>query len=308
MSVRQPRAAPEWWDKMDLKPVVAVVILNWNKAPLTRRCLERARSATSLNPLWIVVDNGSTPPIENFPADVVLIRNDRNLGFAGGVNVGLRHAIDAGADYVWLLNNDAEPLSGTLDTLVYAAAADPSIGLASPVILNSDDNDAIDWHGSIWRDGIYDYTNDPDTYARWLQQTPNQICLTGTALLLTRRLIETIGAFDERLFAYWEDTDISLRAAAAGFRVRVFPEAAVRHACGTEALDAGNRAPYYYYLMTRNELLVLRKTGAPTRTVYWMLRRAVRWWSKPGLNSRQRRAILRGVVDGLLGRGGASPV
>ncbi|HEX4366093.1 MAG TPA: glycosyltransferase family 2 protein, partial [Rhodopila sp.] len=237
-----------------------------------------------------------------------LIRNERNLGFAGGVNVGLRHATDVGADYVWLLNNDAEPLPGTLDTLVHTAEADKRIGLASPVILNSDDNDAIDWHGSIWRDGVYDYTKDPDTYARWLEQAPNQICLTGTALLLSRRLIETIGLFDERLFAYWEDTEISLRAATAGFRVTVVPEAAVRHACGNEALDAENRPPYYYYLMTRNELLVLRKTGAPLRTVYWMLRRAVRWWSKPGLNSRQRHAILRGVVDGLLGRGGAPPI
>lgn len=293
---------------MDLKPTVAVVILNWNKASLTRRCLECARSATALNPLWIVVDNGSTPPMHDLPADVVLIRNDVNLGFAGGVNVGLRRAMAAGTDYFWLLNNDAEPLPGTLDMLVNAAQADPRIGLASPVILNSDDNDAIDWHGSIWRDGVYDDTKDPDTYASWLAQTPNQICLTGTALLLTRRLIEKIGAFDERLFAYWEDTDISLRAAAAGFRARVVSDAAVRHASGTEVLDAENRAPYYYYLMTRNELLVLRKTRAPMRTVYWMLRRAVRWWSKPGLNGRQRRAILRGVLDGLLGRGGASPV
>jgi GT2 family glycosyltransferase len=293
---------------MDLKPTVAVVILNWNKAPLTRHCLERTRSATSLSPHWIVIDNGSESPIINLPPDVTLLRNARNLGFTGGVNVGLHHAMGAGADYVWLLNNDAEPLPGTLDTLIHAAETDPKIGLASPVILNSDDNDAIDWHGSIWRDGVYDYTNDPDTYAGWLEQTPNRICLTGTALLLTRRLIETIGVFDEQLFAYWEDTDISIRAAAAGFRVRVVPEAAVRHACGTDTLDAENRAPYYYYLVTRNELLVLRKTGAPTRTVYWMLRRAVRWWSKSGLNSRQRRAILRGVADGLLGRGGAPPV
>jgi GT2 family glycosyltransferase len=293
---------------MDLKPAVAVVILNWNKSPLTLRCLECARSATSLDPLWIIVDNGSTPPMQDLPSTVALIRNDRNLGFAGGVNVGLRHAMDVGVDYVWLLNNDAEPLPGALDALVNAAVADPGIGLASPVILNSDDNDAIDWCGSIWRDGAYEATKDPQIYARWIAQTPDNICLTGTALLLTRRLIEAIGVFDEDLFAYWEDTDISIRAAAAGFRVRVIPRAVLRHASGNDALDAENRAPYYYYLMTRNELLLLRKTRAPWRTIYWMLRRSVRWWSKAGLNGRQRRAILRGIVDGVLGRRGAPPV
>ena len=293
---------------MNRKPAVAVVILNWNKAPLTLRCLESARAATSMTPIWIVVDNGSVPPIETLPADVTLIRNKTNLGFAGGVNAGLRHAISTGADYIWLLNNDAEPLPATLDTLVQAAEADPLIGLASPVILNADDNDSIDWHGSVWRNGVYDYTPDPQTYARWVKDAPNQICLTGTALLLTRRLIETIGVFDERLFAYWEDTDISIRAAAAGFRVRVVTDAMVRHASGTDSLDAETRAPYYYYLMTRNEILVLRKTGAPLRTIYWMLRRALKWWAKPGLNRKQRRAILRGVLDGFVGRGGASPV
>jgi GT2 family glycosyltransferase len=294
--------------RMGVKSQIAVVILNWNKAQLTRHCLEHARRTTALDPLWIVVDNGSSPPISGLDADVTVIRNEQNLGFAGGANVGIRHAIAVGAEYVWLLNNDAEPVMGALDTLVLEAEADPRIGLASPVILNSDDNDTIDSHGAVWRNGMFEYTNDPAVYARWTEQAPDGICLTGTALLLSRRLIETIGAFDERLFAYWEDTDISLRAAAAGFRVKVIGVAAVRHTCGTEALDAENRPPYYYYLMTRNEILLLRKSGAQLRAIYWMLRRAVRWWSKPGLNARQRSAILRGVVDGLLGRGGAPPV
>lgn len=291
-----------------MKPAVSVVILNWNKAELTRHCLECARRTTTLKPQWIVVDNGSTIKLSGMADDVIVIRNERNLGFAGGVNTGLRRALSDGASYVWLLNNDAEPLMGALDRLVRAAEEDPRIGLASPVILNSDDNGAIDWHGSLWQHGVYRYTHDQTVYERWVEQAPDRICLTGTAMLISRRLIEAIGDFDERLFAYWEDTDISIRTGLAGFRAVVVPEASVQHSCGTDALDAESRPPYYYYLMTRNELLVLRKFGAPVRSIYWMLRRAVRWGMKPALSGRQRLAILRGVIDGLRDGGGPSPV
>ena len=285
---------------------VAVVILNWNKADLTRHCLDVSRRVVTVPLHWIVIDNGSTSPITGLPDDVTLVRNPTNLGFAGGVNVGLRTAFAAGADAVLLLNNDAEPLPGAVERLI-DAAKDPGAGLLSPIILNSDRNDQPDWVASFWRDGVFEYTNDPARHATWLAKTPENICLTGTALLVTRALIEAAGPFDEALFAYWEDTDLSIRASAAGFRPRVVTEAAVRHACGTDELDAEARAPYYYYLMTRNELLLLRKNRVSWRAFHWMLRRAWRWWAKPGLGPRQRAAIRLGVLHGLLGRGGPPP-
>lgn len=72
-----------------------------------------------------------------------MLRNAINLGFAGGVDIGLRHSFASGATHAWLLNNDAEPLAGALGRLLAVARADPAIGLASAVILNSDADDAV---------------------------------------------------------------------------------------------------------------------------------------------------------------------
>ena len=285
-------------------PRVAVVILNWNAADMTRRCLEAAGAACSEAVLWIVVDNGSATPIDGLSDAVTLIRNPANLGFAGGVNVGMRQAFAAGAEHVWLLNNDAEPLPGSLDRLLEAARGDPSIGLASPVILNLDLDDAIDWCGGVWHEGAYEKTRDPAEFERWRSQWPERVWLVGTALLVSRALVDRIGDFDEKLFAYYEDNDISRRSAAAGFRNVVVSDAAVRHHSGNLKERPGERPPYYYYLMVRNELLLMRKTGERPAPFYWALRRIRQLYRTLAEHPAQRRAIRRGLLDAVLGRGG----
>jgi GT2 family glycosyltransferase len=283
----------------------AVVILDWNKPALTRACVAAARRASAAAAHWIVVDNGSAVPLGGLGAEVTLLRNAANLGFSGGVNVGLRHAFATGAEHVWLLNNDAAPLPGALDALLAAARADPAIGLASAVILNADAGDAVDWHGGRWDGSAYRTTRDPDEYASWAAEVPERIWLVGTALLVSRRLVERIGYFDERLFAYWEDNDFSRRSAAAGFRNVVVPAARVRHQAGPPGSHPVARPAYFYYYMVRNELLLLAKTGEPLRAFYWTLRRvACQYRHLAGLPA-QRRAMRRGVLDGLWRRGGA---
>lgn len=284
----------------------AVVILNWDNAAQTRCCFDIARRMTGVDAHWIIVDNGFLDPIGEIEG-ATLIRNPTNLGFTGGVNCGLRHAFEHGANTVWLLNNDAEPVHGALDELLATVADDPAIGLASAVLLNVDDNDAIGFHGGRWDDLGYHTTANPEEYARWLADDPKRIWLAGTALLVTRRLVEQIGYFDESFFAYWEDNDISRRSAAAGFRNVVVPKALVRHRSGHPATNPAERPPYYYYYMTRNELKLLQKTGELTkaRLTYWTFRRIARLRKRLSMHPAQRRAVRQGVMDWLLGRQGA---
>jgi N-acetylglucosaminyl-diphospho-decaprenol L-rhamnosyltransferase len=254
-----------------------------------------------------VVDNGSVEPVGRLGTDVTLLCNRQNLGFAGGVNCGLRHAFAAGADHVWLLNNDAEPLAGALEALLEVAEQDASIGLASAVILNTDDNQAVEFHGGLWDGHTYHKTEDAAQYASWAATNPSRIWLVGTALLVSRRLIERIGYFDEAMFAYWEDNDISRRSSAAGFLNVVVANAVVSHQSGRPADNPEERPPYFYYYMTRNELLLMRKMGElmRVRPLYWMMRRTIRVLSRLDSLPAHRRAIWRGVFDGVLGRGGA---
>jgi GT2 family glycosyltransferase len=266
-----------------------------------------ARRGTVTPVDWIVVDNGSVEPIGGLGADVTLLCNRQNLGFAGGVNCGLHHAFAAGAEHVWLLNNDAESMPGALDALLTAARRDSSIGLASAVILNADADDAVEFHGGLWDGCSYRKTADPSEYARWAATEPGRIWLVGTALLVSRRLIERIGYFDEAMFAYWEDNDISRRSSGAGFLNVVVPGALIRHQSGQPAQNPWERPPYYYYYMARNEILLARKTGDLRRLMllYWMMRRTIRLLGRLDSLPAQRRAVWRGVLDGLLGRGGA---
>ncbi len=282
---------------------VAVVILNWNKAELTRRCVEIAQESTALPVHWIVVDNASQEPLGEMPPNVTVIRNEVNKGFAGGVNVGLKHAFEHGADYAWLLNNDAETFPQALEHLVAAMQADPQIGLASSLILNSDENDEIEFYGGYTEMGTSLVTKSAEQYALWRRECPERIWLLGTALLIRRALVEKIGYFDDGLFAYHEDNDISRRTAAAGFRSVVIAESKVRHPSGKHG-EVMPRPPYYYYYMVRNDLLVLRKLRDPARAWYWSLRRHWRWYRSPEVPAACRKAIRLGIVHGLLGRTG----
>ncbi len=285
---------------------VAVVILNWNKAELTRRCVDIAQAATDLPAHWIVVDNASKEPLGALPADVSVIRNAENLGFAGGVNVGLKHAFDRGADYVWLLNNDAEALPHALDRLVAAMRQDAAIGQASSLILNADENDEIECYGGYTHHGTSLTTKSAEQYGEWRRQSPERIFLLGTSLLVRRALVEKIGYFDAGLFAYHEDNDFSRRTAAGGFSSVVVAESQVRHASGKHD-DRVSRPPYYYYYMVRNELLVMRKLGDPAKAIYWALRRHWRWYRNQDVPAACHRAIRLGMLHGLLGRTGPMP-
>ncbi|HTM77214.1 MAG TPA: glycosyltransferase, partial [Devosia sp.] len=145
-------------------PLVAVIILNWNKAALTAACVAAVTRMTYQPVLILVIDNGSAAgslgPLEALEAPFELMRNQANLGFTGGVNTGIRRALEAGADYIWLLNNDAVPAADTLATLVSAMQADPHIGMTSPIIRNSDANDEVDFCGSILNGTAIEVTSD----------------------------------------------------------------------------------------------------------------------------------------------------
>src|SRR5690349_15292171 len=123
---------------------LSIVILNWNGAADTLACLDSVERARPEFVEAIVVDNGSAE------ADVArvgaavdgrswaeLVRNVENLGFAGGCNVGIARALERGADYVMLLNNDATIEPGAFEALVEHLEANPHTGLASPLILDA---------------------------------------------------------------------------------------------------------------------------------------------------------------------------
>lgn len=246
---------------------LGIVILNWNGAQQTLECLRSLTTLTSVPKKILVIDNGSVPAQDQqlkteAPLAVTCLRSDTNLGFAGGMNLGIRTLLtDSKIQSVLLLNNDtvvtAEALPQLLQTL-----QQPRVGLVGARMLRMDHPDKIENRGlgiSSW--GLAWNITQPDI-------TPS--LAGGGCLLLKRHLIEQLisestsgGVFDERLFLYFEDVDLGLRARALGWKGVTNDLAIVQHT-GGGSTQASPDIPLYYW--HRNSIWVVLK-NFPTITL-----------------------------------------
>jgi len=245
---------------MSACPRVAIVIVIWNGRDDTLECLASFRADEYPNREIVIVDNGSSDDSvaaisAAFP-EAVILQTGKNLGFTGGNNVGIRHAIESGADYVYLLNNDTLVESNALEKLVEAAEANPDAGLVAPVIHEFDPPQAI-WfagaaldlrRGAAWHENSRQPSRDEMPY-----QVP---WATGCAMLIRAGLLRRLGGFDDRYYLSWEDVDLSLRLRKEGQRLLVVPGARIYHKGGQ---SGKNLNAIYNYYAVRNSLLLASK-------------------------------------------------
>ena len=233
---------------------LVAVVLSYNGRDDTLAALESLRGIET-----VVVDNGSADGsagavAERFP-EVELVRAGVNLGFAGG-NVGIRRALDRGAEWVLLVNNDALVEPGLVDALTAAARARPDAGVLACKVLFAD-SDRL-WYAGAGFDPIlgrsrHEGSGEPDVPGA-LADTRRA---TGAAMAVSRAAIEVAGLLDEELFLYAEDLEWSLRIAEAGFAVVYVPDAKVRHRVSAATGGAGSPTTSYYE--TRNMLAVVER-------------------------------------------------
>lgn len=298
-------------------PLVVVVVLNWNKWQLTLDCLQSLGRLTYANFRIFLIDNGSTDDslahFQDLPRQVTLFANADNLGYTGGNNMAMRRALAEGADYVWLVNNDAAATPDSLSLLVAAAERDPALGMVSPLLKGTEGDTEFNPAGLLVHldRPALDVTTDAETARRWQNAMPDRFALAGTALLVRRALIERIGGFDDRLFAYDEDIDLSIRCVQAGFRNAMeFAAVVHHHPRPAAATDARVVAPHVYYFMTRNDILLWRKHCTRRRAwkaALWVLHRRlghIRDWQLRGRHDQVVEAMLSGLWDGWRGVGG----
>ena len=295
-------------------PLVAIVVLNWNGLADTLRCIESLTLQTYGNFHIFVVDNGSIDDsVERLRAlgdRITLIESTKNLGYTGGNNLGMERALAEGPEYLWLFNNDAIAKPETLARLIAVAEADAAIGLLSPLVCDEAEPALIHFAGGRFDldTPIYEPTEDLEKARAWQQADPGHMALWGTAMLVRRTLVEKIGLLDERIFAYWEDIDYSIRAALAGFRNVMVFDAVIFHAAKPTILSPREVKPYYFYFMTRNELLLWRKfcpLKKYLRAALWTLIRQSRQIERMRDSQAHVDAVRGGIWDGLLGKGGA---
>ena len=244
------------------QPMIYVVILNWNLKQDTAGCVASVLQSTYPSYRVLVVDNGSSDGSaqylrRSFPS-IEIIVNPANLGFAAGNNVGIRHALDKGADYVLLLNNDTTVDLGMLAQLAACASADENIGVVGPKIFYYQDRDRI------WRlgDRIHAWLPVPLSVGRD-QLDRGQFCepfdldyVTFCGALLRRSTLESVGLLDERFFFTYEDAEFCQRSRAAGYRIVCEPRAHMWHKV---SLSAQKDQAHIRYLKSKSRAIFYRR-------------------------------------------------
>jgi GT2 family glycosyltransferase len=260
--------------------VVSAVVLSWNRREDTLASLRSLAAVDSPVPHVILVDNASTDGTveavrRGFPG-VELIENPANLGFAEGNDVGIRRALAHGAEHVLVLNNDTEVDPGFLGSLLEEAARRPDAGALCPKILFADPPDLIWFAGAVFDprsgyNGRHRGYREPDDGRFDTVVETDRAC--GAAMLVPRKVLQEVGVFDPALFAYSEDTDWSLRARAAGYRLYVVPGSRVWHK--VSAASGGESSPTALYYDLRNSLVVAERHASLGAVGTWRRRLVV---------------------------------
>ena len=245
------------------RPVVHVVILTWNQRETTLACLESLSGITYPSFRVIVVDNGSTDGTaqairKHFP-DTEIVVNEQNLGYPGGCNVGLRYALDHGANHIFAINNDVIVDPAILDELMNEMA--PDVGILTPKVYYADESDRVWSVGSRRHPLTLEMTRKGDEQldaGQW-DEVIEQDYLVGCAHLFSRSLLEEIGLLDAGYFLYYDDLDICIRAQRAGYRLLMVPRALMWHKVAASSGGVGTPRERYY--MARSSVRFFRKNA-----------------------------------------------
>ena len=250
---------------------VFIVVLNWNGWRDTLDCLASLQKLRDTQAEVVVVDNASSDDsvrrIKDAYPWITLLQSAANLGFGGGCNLGLRHAMRAGAQFAWLVNSDATVDPAALDEMLALAVAQPQLGAVGSVICEMGTKDQIQvWGGgqvSLWFGT-----------SRHLRAAGALDFVSGASMLLRVQALHNTGLFDEQAyFMYWEDTDLSLRLRHQGWHLGVAEKSRIWHK-ESASLGKGSVALDEYF--TRSAVRFLRRYAPmPWLPVTVMLTRMV---------------------------------
>jgi GT2 family glycosyltransferase len=239
---------------------LSIITVNYNGAKDTGVMIESLHDNLSIPYEIIVVDNGSRENEavllqESYPF-IKAIRSEKNLGFAGGNNVGIEAA---SGEYLFFLNNDTYVQDGSISHLLDALKRDSSLGGISPKILFADEEGGIQFAGYTplsrvtLRNRLIGCRESDKGQHDVVSATPY---MHGAAMLVRREAITKAGKMPELYFLYYEELDWSVRIRQAGYRLEYHPSATVYH---RESSSTGQESPLKIFYMTRNRLLFARR-------------------------------------------------
>ena len=284
---------------------LSMVTINYNSSENTINLLESLRNQTSKDFEIIVVDNNSADvnklmDYQTSENSIIYIKNDRNLGYSGGNNTGIKKALENGADWVLLLNNDTWAESSFVGRL--RANLEGKKGIVG---LALDEGNKVAYAGQIqWlKSTLFHIT----TLKVVMTKSVDKLYTIGGAMLIHKRVFDKIGFLDENYFLYFEDADFCQRARKAGIPISFVSKIKILHAVSASTKKLGSPMLLRYHY--RNALYFNLKNGP------WYIKLLVWLWSwliiskqiikiTAGKNIDQSLAVLKGVGDWYIGRMG----
>lgn len=252
---------------------VFISILHFGSPETTIKCLKsiKAIKKDSINLRIVVVDNDTRNRIsidkKELDLDIKLITSEENLGFTGGHNKAIKHAMDNGADYIMILNNDVTVDKDLIIELINQFKKNNKVGIASPKMyftpgqeFHKDRYEKGDKGKVIWyAGGITDWDNVINSHRGvdevdhgQFEKVEETDFATGACMMVKREVIDEIGDFDKRYFLYYEDADLNMRIKKEGYKILFVPKGKLWH---NNAGSSGSGSELQDYYITRNRML-----------------------------------------------------
>lgn len=282
---------------------VSIIIVNWNGKEFLKDCFDSINQNVYNNYEIIVVDNGSSDGscdfIKSQYKDVILIKNNDNLGFAEGNNIGIDFALSNRAEYVLLLNNDTVVDPHFIDKLVKVAESDPQVGIVGSMVYFMDNPKKICFAGGRrkWNTQWAHIGLEEIDEGQYDEVTETEY-IYGCALMLKREVIKRVGVFDPDYFTYVEEVDLNYRVQKAGYKIVFVPQSKVWHKIAASN-KGGRTSPVRQYYMTRNNLLFLKKNGTPLDILKFSILVLPKWFIKAVISLRHETSTFRATIRGL---------
>jgi len=253
---------------------VSIITVNFNQHQVNLDFLNSLKQNPSKYNLEVIfVDNGSREEFEreykSICSELVYIRSNQNLGFAGGNNLGIKKAT---GDYLLLLNNDTEITSNTIDVLVSEMENNSQIGLLSPLILYYDEPKVIQYAGfsemnylTCRNSGIGSMETNNGQFDKVSVETA--FC-HGAAMMCRRSDLDIVGLMADEFFLYYEELDWCEKFKKAGKKIWFTGKTEIYH---KESMSVGKESAIKTYFMTRNRMLFIRRNTSFLNTVFFSI-------------------------------------
>lgn len=244
-------------------PLVYIILVNYNGYSDTIECVDSLRKIRYENYKIIIVDNASTDKslnkLNDLLKDCIIIESQKNLGFAGGNNLGIKYAVKKKANYILLLNNDTLVEPNFLEEMLNSFYKDKNIGAVGCKIMYYPKKNII-WYGGGKIDwfkftGVHFGMREVDKGQYNEEKDIN--FMTGCCMLIKKEVFEKVGLLRQDYFMYLEDVDFCVKLKNNKYKIWYNPKAKIYHKVGLSS--GGEESPFSIKWATRNRLIFMNK-------------------------------------------------